>query len=141
MIPSPGVIRFCDEESELIVKLKLFSLSAIMTDQNESRVASMKRSSWWRLNFLIHADQETYKFCSGSFDNTLLAETAKDKYMSMGSTNLFDSKGIMIAELTRNEVPSGTLTLKIAVSNHHKAFMFASCLYYKTVLAVPGYAI
>ena len=141
MEPSGQSIRFRADHEEYVVRLKLFSLSATVMDATGSLVATMNRTSWWRLKFRIRGRHEQYLFSCSALDSALLVEGSGDKYTSMGSTGLFDAKAMPIAELSRDQSRPGALILDISISEHHEALMLVACLQYKTVLQAPGYGL
>ena len=141
IIPIVKGFKVSSQESEYLVAMRMFSLSANIFDNRGFQIASMKRSSWWKLNYKIEAEKETYTFSSSTFNDTLFAKKANEKYLSNGSTELYELNGKRITELSRNKSPLGSLSLRIHIPKHQQALILVSCLYYKTVIEAPGYAI
>ncbi len=140
LVPTLKGIEVFNNEEKYFVALKMFSLSATMFDSNGAQIASMKRSSWWRMNFKIEAENEIYNYTSSALNGTLVATNANQKYVTNGSTDFYELNGRRITELTRKKSPLGSLSLKININEHHQALINLSCMYYKTVIAAPGYA-
>ena len=141
IVPTAKGFEVSGQEANYLVTMRMFSLSAKTVDNRGFQIASMKRSSWWKLNYQIEAENEIYTFSSSAFNDTLFAKNANEKYLSNGSTELYESNGIRITELSRNKSPLGSLSLRIHIQKHQQALILVSCLYYKTVIEAPGYAI
>ena len=106
--------------------MRMFSLSAKTLDDRGIQVASMKRSSWWKLNYQIDLDKETYSFSSSAFNDTLFAINANEKYLSNGSTELYEANGTRITELSKNKSPLESVNLRIHIPKHQQAFILVS---------------
>ena len=141
LLPALKGLEVFNNDDKYFVALKLFSLSAKAYDSNGFQIASMKRASWWRLNYKIEAEDEIYTFTSSALDGTLIATTTNEKYITNGTTEFYELNGKRITELSREESPLGSLNLKIYTDRHVQAFIIVSCLFYKTVIEAPGYAI
>ena len=141
LLPAVRGLEVVNDDEKYFVSLKMFSLSAKTFDSLGVQIASMKRSSWWRLNYKIEAEDEIYTFESSALDGTLIATSANEKFITNGTTEFYELKGKKITELSKRKLPLGSLNLKIHNDNHVQAFMIVSCLFYKTVIEAPGYAI
>ncbi len=135
-----GLKVFSDDES-YFVALKMFSLSARTLDADGCQVASMKRISWWTLKYRIEAGDEVYSFASSALTGTLIATTSGERFVTNGTVDLYGANGKRVTELSRNKSPLGSLSLRIHSDRHIHAFILVSCLFYKTVINAPGYAV
>ena len=141
IVPIVKGFKVSSQKSEYLVAMRMFSLSAKIFDNSGFQIASMKRTSWWKLNYKIEAEKEIYIFSSSAFNDTLFARNANEKYQSNGSTEMYESSGKRITELCKNKSPLGSLSLRVHIPKHQQALILISCLYYKTVIEAPGYAV
>ena len=141
LVPAGKGFEASSQSDRYSIAMQWFSLAATALDERGNAVASMHRSSWWRLNYRIETKNERYAFSSSAFNDTLLAKNANTTYLSHGSIEFYDSNGNRVTELSRNQSPPGSLNLKIHVVDHQLALILVSCLYYKTVMAAPGHAV
>jgi len=132
-------LSVCGESDQYYFKNKLFSLSSSLTDQNENKVASLKRKSWWNLSFILVTPKGNYYFKNNALDSTLTCTSTNENFHTHGSANFHTMNGKPITKISRYKGDNLRYVLTIHNHEHKIAFIIASCIFYRTTLE-PAHA-
>lgn len=122
-----GGVHVRSEEGDYLFKSRLFSHSSVLLGENKKVVASLHRTSWWRMDFTLTTGQYSYQFKQRFSSSTLsLNDSELEFYTTSGHDFFIGSEAA-----TRIE-PEG-LTVKkyhveILKTEHWLALLIATCL-------------
>ena len=73
-------VQVLGESNDFSFKSKLFSHSSVLLDKNKQAVATLRRSSWWRMDFDLKANDKNYEFKQRFGNSRIIAKESEIEF-------------------------------------------------------------
>jgi len=113
--------------TEYLFTTKLFSHSSLLLDKNSNIVASLSRSSWWRMNFNVTAGDNTYVLKQKVSETELIFNKFRTRFYTASGLEFYN-KSTMVTRLKNSRLMSQKMIIEIKEKDHWLALLAATCL-------------
>lgn len=130
-------VRITDENNEYTFKSKIFSHHCSLSINNGDVIASLKRRSWWRMDFDLFVGDQSYQLKQRLISTKLLSKDTETCFATTSGHDFFlDGKAVMNIE------PDGLTVKKYKVKihrhDHWQALLIATCLHLRTSMVTKA---
>jgi len=124
-------VQVLGESNDFSFKSKLFSHSSVLLDKNKQAVVTLRRSSWWRMDFDLKANDKNYEFKQRFGNSRILAKESEiEFYTTSGHDFFIDGAAATLA--TPEGLTVKKYTIEILHTDHWLALLAATCLELQT---------
>ena len=125
------------EGHEYTFKSKLLSHSSVLLNEHKHAIVTLRRSSWWRMNFNLTADDKNYEFkqrftssrmISKEFDIAFYTTSGHDFFIDGAAATLITPEGLTVKKYT----------IEILKTEHWLALLAATCLELRTSMVTKA---
>ncbi|WP_455222333.1 hypothetical protein [Kaarinaea lacus] len=131
-------ITVTNGETNYLYKSKLFSLSAVLEDENGNVLASLKRSGWLHLTFMLWTENESYKVEQKWGEVKIDSLSSEIRYRTNMTIDFYDKTNKRVTVLSRVKKFGLLYKLSIKETEHYLALLMASCMLFKSSLEGEG---
>ena len=125
------------EGHEYTFKSKLFSHSSVLLNEQKHAVVTLRRSSWWRKNFELIANEKNYQL-KQRFTKTHIIQNESDLEFYTTSGHDFFIDGAAATRITPHGLTVKKYTIEILKTNHWLALLAATCLELQTSMVTKA---
>ena len=119
------------EGHEYTFKSKLFSHSSVLLNEQKHAVVTLRRSSWWRMDFDLKANDKNYEFKQRFGNSRIIAKESEiEFYTTSGHDFFIDGAAATLA--TPEGLTVKKYTIEILHTDHWLALLAATCLELQT---------
>ncbi len=119
-------LQVVSQHEEYYFLSKNFSHSSVLINHDKKTVGSLKRRSWWRMDFDVYADGKCYQLFQRVLTTKLCCQKTGISFCDLGGGDFF-KKNTRVTEIEDN---NRRLNLVIYDEEHHLALLLATCLAY-----------
>ena len=125
------------EKHNYSFKSKLFSHSCVLLDENKLALATLRRSSLWRMNFDLNAGDKNYELKQRFTSSRIISKecniefyttSGHDFFINDTAVTLIKPKGLTVKKYT----------IEILKTEHYLALLAATCLELQTSIVTKA---
>jgi len=130
-------VHVYNERHEYTFKSKLFSHSSMLLNKNKQAVATLRRSSWWRMNFNLATDDKNYEIRQRLTSSRLISKESDIEFYTTSGHD-FSIDGTAATLITPEGLTVKKYTIEILKTEHWLALLVATCLELQTSMVTKA---